>query len=811
MAETDKDDLVTIIDEEDGIPDIPGVLPLMPVRDVVIFTDMLLPLFVGRKKSIRAVEEAVGKDGLLFLATQKDPNTEDPQPEEIFEVGTVGRILRMLKLPDGRAKTLVQGVAKARIVRYVRKSGFYRIKLEPIEEAPVEDVDIETEALMRNVREYSEKILALRGELSTDVNTILESIENPGKLADLVASNLKLKIDESQQILEIINPVERLKKVNELLSREMNLSAIQAKIQSEVKDEISKNQRDYFLREQMRAIHRELGEADDKTREIEDYRGKIRKAKMPREAREEALKQLRRLEQMHSDSAEATIIRTYLDWMVEVPWSKSTREMLDIEYARKVLDREHYGLKKIKDRILEFLSVRKLNPQTKGPILCFVGPPGVGKTSLGQAIAKAMKRKFVRLSLGGIHDEAEIRGHRRTYIGALPGRIIQGLKQCKVNNPVFMMDEIDKLGSDFRGDPSSALLEALDPEQNDAFSDHYLNQPFDLSKVMFILTANLTDTIPSALLDRMEVIHLSGYTEEEKAAIAQRHLVPRQVKENGLSAKRIQFSPGVIMQMINEYTQEAGLRNLEREIGAICRKVARQIAEGRTKRCQVTCRNLTRFLGPPRYIPEMDKEESQVGLATGLAWTQVGGEVLYVETTLMPGKGELILTGQLGEVMQESARAALSYAKTNQKQLKIQRSFFDRYDIHIHVPAGAIPKDGPSAGIAMATALISALTGRVVDKDVAMTGEITLRGRVLPIGGLKEKALGALRGNVYTVVIPEKNRKELSEIPANVKRKLKFITVDHMDEVLAVALAKAKRPKAAPGRRRSKTASPTRT
>ncbi len=801
MAETDKDDLVTILDEEDSIPSIPATLPLMPVRDVVIFTDMLLPLFVGRKKSIRAVEESVNKDGLLFLATQRDPNTEDPQPDEIFEVGTVGRILRLLKLPDGRAKTLVQGICKARITRYVRKSGFYRVKLETIDETPMEDVDIEIEALMRNVREYSEKILALRGELSSDVNTILESIDNPGKLADLVASNLKLKIEESQEILELLDPVERLKKVNELLSREMNLSAIQAKIQSEVKDEISKNQRDYFLREQMRAIHRELGEADDKTREIQDYQNKVQKARMPKEAREEALKQLRRLEQMHSDSAEATTIRTYLDWMVDVPWSKSTRDMLDIGYARKVLDREHYGLDKIKERILEFLSVRKLNPRTKGPILCFVGPPGVGKTSLGQAIAKAMKRKFVRLSLGGIHDEAEIRGHRRTYIGALPGRIIQGLKQSKVNNPVFMMDEIDKLGSDFRGDPSSALLEALDPEQNGAFSDHYLNQPFDLSKVMFILTANLTDTIPSALLDRMEVIHLSGYTEEEKASIAVHHLVPRQIKENGLSTKRIRFSRGAIDQIINAYTQEAGVRNLEREIGSICRKVARKIAEKRTKRSSVTRRNLGQFLGPPKYLPEMDKEESQVGLATGLAWTHVGGEVLYVETTLMPGKGELILTGQLGEVMQESARAALSYAKTHQKRLNIQGSHFENYDIHIHVPAGAIPKDGPSAGIAMATALISALTHRAVDKDVAMTGEITLRGRVLPIGGLKEKALGALRGNVYTVIIPEKNRTDLSEIPSNVKRKLKFIPVRHMDEVLAVALDAAVPKKASAPRR----------
>ena len=806
MAETDKDDLVTIIDEEDHQDIVPDILPLMPVRDVVIFTDMLLPLFVGRKKSIRAVEEALTKDGYLLLATQKDPNVEDPGADDIYTVGTVGRILRMLKLPDGRAKTLVQGVSKVKIKRYVRKRGFYRVKIEALEEVPLEELNIEVEALMRNVREFSEKILALRGELTSDVSAILESIENPGKLADLVASNLKLKIDEAQEILETIDPVQRLEKVNTLLSREMNLSAIQAKIQSEVKDEISKNQRDYFLREQMRAINRELGEGDDRAQEIEDYQKKIRKSGMPKEARDEAGKQLRRLEQMHSDSAEAAIIRTYLDWMVEVPWQKSTKDMLDIAYARKVLDREHYGLSKIKDRILEYLSVRKLNPKMKGPILCLVGPPGVGKTSLGQAIAKAMKRKFVRLSLGGIHDEAEIRGHRRTYIGALPGRIIQGLKQCKVNNPIFMMDEIDKLGSDFRGDPSSALLEALDPEQNSAFSDHYLNLPFDLSKVMFILTANLTDTIPSPLLDRMEVINLSGYTEEEKHKIATDYLLPRQIKNNGLTARTIRFSDGAIQQMITEYTLEAGLRNLEREFGTICRKVARKIAEGRKGPYSITQNNLSRYLGPPSFQAELDKDESQVGLVTGLAWTQTGGEVLYVETSMLPGKGELIMTGQLGDVMQESGRAAMSYARANLERLGVDRDIFENYDFHIHAPAGAIPKDGPSAGIAMATGLISVLTGRAVNKDVAMTGEISLRGRVLPIGGLKEKAMGALRGKVFTVIIPEKNRKDLIDIPANVKRKLKFVIVRHMDEVLKIALEPAPVSKTKPAAARKKPA-----
>ena len=795
MAESDRDDLISIIDGDGKDVDIPAILPLMPVRDVVIFNDMLLPLFVGREKSVRAVEEAVTKDSFLMLVTQKDPNVENPKPNEIYTVGTVSRILRMLKLPDGSVKALVQGISKARIVRYVKKKDLYLVKIEIISENPVKKTSLEVEAMMRNVRDYSKKILALRGELTGDVSSILESIDNPGKLADLVASNLKLKIKESQTVLEYIDPVKRLNKVNDLLSREVELSSIQAKIQSDVRDEISKNQRDYFLREQMRAIHKELGEHDERKQEITDYNKRIKKARMSKEAEKEAKKQLKRLEQMHPDSAEASVIRTYLDWLVDMPWSVTTKGVINIKNAKKVLDADHYALDKVKDRILEYLSVRKLNPESKGPILCFIGPPGVGKTSMGRSIAHAMKRKFVGISLGGIRDEAEIRGHRRTYIGALPGRILQGLKQCGTRNPVFMMDEIDKLGSDFRGDPSSALLEALDPEQNFAFSDHYLNLPFDLSNVIFILTANLTDTIPSALLDRMEIISLSGYTEEEKRIIAQKYLLPRQIKENGLKSKTMSISAGALQQLIREYTSEAGLRNLEREIGNICRKVARKIAEGEKRLFHITKGNLQKYMGVPKYFPEMDQEDSQVGLSTGLAWTQAGGEALYVEASLIRGKGDLIVTGQLGDVMQESARAAVTYARANLSSYKIKENFFENHDVHIHVPAGAIPKDGPSAGIAMATALISTLTNRPVCKDVAMTGEITLRGRVLPVGGLKEKSLGALRAGIHTIILPEKNKKDLTEIPANVRRKIKFVLVSNMDEVISISIEKQKKSK----------------
>ncbi len=789
MAETDNDDLINIIEEEneEGV-EIPNTLPMLPVRDVVIFTDMLLPLFIGRDKSVKAVEDAVEQHRFIFLAAQKDPVIETPKEDEIYRVGTVAKILRMLKLPDGRMKTLVQGVCKARVLEYVKKKSYFTVEIEVIEEKPVETINIEVEALMRNIREQSEKILALRGEMTGDIGIILESIKDPGKLADIVASNLKLKVEDAQVLLEILDPTERLQKVNGFLSKELELSAVQAKIQSDVRDEISKTQRDYYLREQVRAIHKELGERDEKSEEIAEYTKKVSKAKLPKEAGLEAKRQIKRLGQMHADSSEASIIRTYLDWLVELPWSKFSKDVYNIKAAKAQLDKDHYGLEKVKDRILEYLSVRKLNPKMKGPILCFVGPPGVGKTSLGKAIAKAIKRKFVRISLGGIRDEAEIRGHRRTYIGALPGRVIQGLKQCETNNPVFMMDEIDKIGSDYRGDPSSALLEALDPEQNSEFSDHYLNLNFDLSKVMFILTANITDTIPTALLDRMEIINISGYTYDEKRDIVNTYLLPRQIKENGLQKKMVDISQEAITLIINEYTSEAGVRNLERELGSICRKIARKIAEGEKRVVLVTPDNLHKYLGSPKYQPEMDQDVSQVGLSTGLAWTHAGGEVLYVEASNLPGKGELIMTGQLGEVMQESARAAMTYTRANLKNFGLHHNAMEQVDSHIHVPAGAIPKDGPSAGIAMATALISSVTGIAVNKDVAMTGEITLRGRVLPIGGLKEKALGAMRAGIKTVIFPEKNVKDLDEIPENIKNCIKFVPVSHMNDVLSIAL-----------------------
>ena len=718
---------------------------------------------------------------------QKDSSVEDPESDEIFNIGTIVKILRILKLPDGRMKTLVQGIGKGKILRYLKKKAYYQVKIDIIPDDEDLDVDLEVEALMRNVCEQSEKILALRGELSGEITTILGSIEVPGKLADLVASNLRLKVDEAQTLLEESDQVKRLTNINELLAREVDLSTVQAKIQTDVRDEISKNQRDYFLREQVRAIHKELGELDEKMIEIDEYKKSVKKAKMPEEANKEALKQLRRLEQMHPDSSEASIVRTYLDWMVELPWNKATKDYLNIPNAKKQLEKEHHGLDKIKDRILEYLSVRKLNPDMKGSILCFVGPPGVGKTSLGQAIARAMKRKFVRISLGGIRDEAEIRGHRRTYIGALPGRIIQGLKQCGTNNPVFMMDEVDKVGSDYRGDPSSALLEALDPEQNTDFSDHYLNLAFDLSKVMFILTANQIDTIPSALLDRMEIIHLSGYTPDEKLVIAEKYLLPRQVKENGLKKSNISFSTGSIESVIDVYTAEAGVRNLERELGKVCRKVARKITEGETVKTKVVKSSLPKFLGPPKYLREMENDVPEPGLSTGLAWTQIGGEVLYIETTLIHGKGELTITGQLGDVMQESVRTAVSYARQKLDTIGFADTF-ENNDIHIHVPAGATPKDGPSAGIAIVSSIISAVTGKSVKKEVAMTGEVTLLGRVLPIGGLKEKALGAMRADIKTIIFPEKNKNDLVEIPANVKKNIRFIPVKNVEEIFSIAI-----------------------
>ncbi|MBU0486033.1 MAG: endopeptidase La [Proteobacteria bacterium] len=758
---------------------------MMAVRDVVVFNYMIIPLFVGRPASVGAVNEALTRDKLLMLVTQKDVATEEPGPDDFYNTGMICMIMRTLKLPDGRLKVLVQAMNKAKIKELVQTEPFYIAEVDVLHDEEVEIITVEIEALMRNVRDQTEKILSLKGIMSSDLMVILNNIEEPGRLADLVVSNLQLKTAESQAVLEILNPVMRLKKVADYLHKELEVSTMQAKIQSEAKEEMGRTQREYYLREQLHALKKELGDIDDKSQEIEELREKLDKLRMPPAAKKEALKQLKRLEMMHPDASEATTVRTYLDWMLDIPWRKGTRDRIDLKVAKEVLDTDHYGLEKVKERILEYLAVRKLNKSTKGPILCFVGPPGVGKTSLGQSIARAMNRKFHRLSLGGMRDEAEIRGHRRTYIGSMPGRIIQGLKTVASNNPVFMMDEIDKIGSDYRGDPSSALLEVLDPEQNFDFSDHYLNLPFDLSKVMFITTANMTDTIPTPLLDRMEIIRLSGYMLEEKLVIANRYLLPRQLKENGISQKHLKIDDKTIIKIISQYTRESGLRNLEREIGKVCRKVARRIAEGSRGPFTISEKTVGQYLGPPKIIPEMEGEIiDQPGLATGLAWTEVGGEVLYIEVSVLKGKGHLTLTGQLGEVMKESAQAALTFCRSRAKKLKLKPSYFDEIDIHVHVPAGAIPKDGPSAGVTMATALYSALSKQKVKQNIAMTGEITLRGRVLPIGGLKEKALAALRANITTVIIPEQNKKDLEEIPKDLRDKMKFVPVKSMDQIL---------------------------
>ncbi len=786
---------------------LPETLPLLPVRDVVVFPYMILPLFVARDNSIAAVEAAMARDQLVFLAAQRDQNVEHPAAEDLYEIGSVGMIMRQLKLPDGRLKVLVQGLTRARISSWQRQKPFLEVGIEPLDEREDAEITVQVEALMRSVREASEKILSLRGLLSGDVMAILNSVEEPGRLADMVASNLRLKIEESQDILEEADPVERLKKVHDHLGKELEVSTMQAKIQSEAKEEMTKSQREYFLREQMRAIRRELGDADERHQELLDLRQALDKQGLPEEVRKEAFKQLSRLEQMQPEAAEATILRNYLDWIAELPWSQATKDRMDITRAARILDEDHYDLKKVKERILEYLAVRKLNPKMKGPILCFLGPPGVGKTSLGRSIARALGRKFVRMSLGGVRDEAEIRGHRRTYIGAMPGRILQGLKSAGANNPVFMIDEVDKVGSDFRGDPTSALLEVLDPEQNFAFSDHYLNLDFDLSKVMFITTANMEDTIPEALLDRMEVIELSGYTDEDKIEIARTHLLPRQIKENGLKPGQVTVSDGAVMEVIRGFTREAGLRNLERELASICRKLARRVAEGQKGPFAVKTDSVTKLLGVPKFLPDEEKGEGEVGVATGLAWTAFGGEVLRVEASLVEGKGNLTITGSLGEIMKESVQAALSFARSRAKQFGLKADFFDDLDLHLHVPSGAIPKDGPSAGITITTAMVSAFTGVPVKEDVAMTGEVTLTGKVLPIGGLKEKALAALRAGIKTILVPAKNQKEISEIPPKVRRKLDIRFVSHVDEVLEVALTGKPKKKRAPAKKAKAKAS----
>lgn len=789
MSKSDQEHTTTeptiVAEEELRIPEL---LPLLPIRDVVVYPFMIIPLFVGREMSIKAVDQALAGDRMIMLATQHDIGDEDPTPDKIYNVGTVAMIMRMLKLPDGRVKILVQGLVKARIAEFVEFKPFHTVRIERLVE-PVAVDNLETEALMRTVREQLAKIAELGKQISPEVMVILENITDPGSMADLIASNLGLKLSEAQMLLEIEDPVRRLTKVNDLLAREHEMLSVQAQIQNAAREEMGKNQKEYYLREQMKAIQQELGDHDGKE-ELEELRKAIETARMPENVEKEALKQLGRLERMHGDSGEAGVIRTYLDWLIEIPWSKTTRDSLDIIRAKKILDEDHSYLDKVKERILEFLAVRKLNKQMKGPILCFVGPPGVGKTSLGKSIARALNRKFVRISLGGVRDEAEIRGHRRTYLGALPGRIIQGMKQAGTRNPVFMLDELDKLGYDYKGDPSAALLEVLDPQQNNTFSDHYVNLPYDLSNVLFVATANLSDPIPSALFDRMEVINIPGYTEEEKLEIATRYLVPRQLKDNGLKAKHIVFEEDALKEIIAKYTREAGLRNLEREIGNVCRKVARKIAEGHKRQIKVTPAAVATFLGAAKFLRDDEMDKNEVGVVNGLAWTSVGGEVLHIEATTMAGKGGMTLTGQLGDVMKESVQAALAYIRSHGSEFHINPDWFQENEIHVHVPAGAVPKDGPSAGCAMATALISVLTKVPVKKDVAMTGEISLRGKVLPIGGLKEKILAAVRAGMKMVIIPEQNRKDLEDIPKAMQKKVKIVPVKEIDEVLKLALEK---------------------
>lgn len=782
--------MANIETKEEREVEIPTSLPILPVRDIVIFPYMILPLFVGREVSIKAIEHALASNKMVLLITQKDVNVETPAMDDLYTMGTAGTILRTLKLPDGRLKILVQGLAKAKVLKFTQTDPFYIGEIEKVVDEKLSELTIEIEALMRSIKEQMDKSVSLGKSLLPDVMVLIENIDDPGKLADLVASNLSLKAEQAQEILEITDPGLRLKKISEILNREVELLMVQQKIQSDAKGEIDKTQREYFLREQLKAIQKELGEIDDRTEESRELKKKIEDAKMPEKVEKEAMKQLKRLEKMHPDSAEAGTIRTYIDWLNELPWSKSTKDNINLKAAKKVLDEDHYDLERVKERILEYLGVRKLKEKMKGPILCFVGPPGVGKTSLGKSIARALGREFFRMSLGGMRDEAEIRGHRRTYVGAMPGRIIQGIKTAGKNNPVFMLDEVDKIGMDFRGDPASALLEVLDPEQNFAFADHYLGVPFDLSKVMFITTANLIDPIPTPLRDRMETIYLSGYTAEEKLGIARKFLIPKQLNEHGITGKILKINDSAILQIISHYTREAGVRNLEREIANLCRKVARKIAEGKDKTYRISTGNLSKYLGVPKFLPEEEIEKDEIGVATGLAWTEAGGDIIYIEATIMKGKGHLTLTGHLGDVMKESAHAALSYIRSKAKTLGINNDIFSKNDIHIHVPAGATPKDGPSAGITMATALASAFTSKPVNKGIAMTGEVTLRGRVLPIGGLKEKALAAKRMGINKIIIPKRNKKDIEDIPKYIKKDMEFIFAETMDDVLKNALKK---------------------
>jgi ATP-dependent Lon protease len=766
-------------------------ISIIPIKGTVVFPYLIVPLIVTDQKHAKLIDETLMSGKIIGLFAQKNASIEQAKAEDIYRVGTAASILKMLRFPDGSVRFLVQGLSRVRIKEFMHTEPHLLAQIEMIEETTEKSVEIE--ALIRNVLDLLKKVVELAPYLSEELQVTAINTEDPNRLADLIASNLNISVAQKQELLETFDTKDRLRKVLSHINREVEVLELSRRIQSQTANELGKTQKEYILREQLKAIQRELGEADERTAELDEFKKRIKEAKMPPEALDAAQKELDRLSKMNPAAAEYTVSRTYLDWLVNLPWSKTTEDVLDINKAKKILDEDHYDLEKVKERILEYLAVRKLKQDMKGPILCFVGPPGVGKTSLGISIARAMGRKFNRISLGGMHDEAEIRGHRRTYIGALPGRVIQGIRRAGSNNPIFMLDEVDKIGQDFRGDPASALLEVLDPEQNNTFSDHYLDVPFDLSKVMFITTANVLDPIPRVLRDRMEVIELPGYTDLEKLQIAKRHLVPKELSNHGLKPEIISFQDEAIKKIINDYTRESGLRNLDRELATVCRKVAKLFASGDKKKVEVTTKNVEQFLGPTRFYQEIVERTSQIGVVPGVAWTQTGGDLMFVEATRMKGRKSLTLTGYMGEVMKESVQAALSYIRSTSKRLHIPENAFDRYDIHVHVPAGAIPKDGPSAGITMATAIASIMTERPVKPKLAMTGELTLRGLVLPIGGLKEKTLAAYRAGVETLILPKENQKDLVEIPDEIKKKIKFIFVNTMDQVLELALDKKKR------------------
>ncbi len=789
-------------DKDTDMTDELTILPMLPLRDIIIFPHMVVPLFVGRERSINALDEAMNKDKRLFLAAQKDAKIQDPDEKDVYPVGTIGSVIQMLRLPDGTVKVLVEGQKRAVLTDYLSKKEIFLVRVQDMEE--VEGDTTEIEALIRSIQDAFEHFARLNRKIPQDMILSISSIEEPGKLADTIVGHLNLKLPDKQDLLETRDKKERLEKLYSLLKSEIEILEVERKIRSRVRKQMEKTQKEYYLNEQMRAIQKELGEKDEFKNEIDELEARLRKKKMTKEANERVKKEIKKLRMMSPMSAEATVVRNYIDWILSLPWHEYTQDEMDLDKAEQILNEDHYGLDKVKERILEYLAVRSLVEKMKAPILCFVGPPGVGKTSLGKSIARSTGRKFVRASLGGVRDEAEIRGHRRTYIGALPGKVIQYMKKSGAGNPVFLLDEVDKMSTDFRGDPAAALLEVLDPEQNHAFNDHYLDLDYDLSRVMFITTANTLFNIPRPLQDRMEIIRIEGYIETEKLHIAKGFLIPKQFESHGLSADNVSFTDKAILTIIRRYTREAGVRNLEREIASVCRKMAREIVKkGPDTKIRVNGNMLGKYLGVPKYRYGVKEEENRVGLTNGLAWTEMGGELLATEVTVMPGKGKLIITGKLGDVMQESVQAAMSYVRSRADMLNLEKDFYHKVDIHVHIPEGAIPKDGPSAGITVATSIASALTRRPARSDIAMTGEITLRGRVLPIGGLKEKALAAHRAEIETVLIPAENEKDIREVPAQVQKKVKLVLVEHMDEVLNRALLPDPLPDPLAGKRES--------